>query len=149
MIGLLLCVCGCVGGVAIGLIVGYRYGYKTGDAAGYARGMHGSLTIDTLQDVLHRSEGELKRYQCSSRFMVYHNWNQDMFTLAATFAVHSLCESLTRSLLANKILRPVVLSKENQGSRTEWYIGISLMAAPDPDDIQYEALDILTPAPSC
>lgn len=147
MIGLLLCVCGCVGGVAIGLIVGYRYGYKTGDAAGYARGMHNSLTIGTLQDALHRSEGELKRCQCSSRFMVYHNWNQDMFTHAATFAVHSLCESLTRSLLANKILRPVVLSKENQGSRTEWNIGISLMVAPDPDDIQYEALGILTPAP--
>ena len=149
MIGLLLCVCGCVGGVAIGLIVGYRCGYKNSDAAGYARGVHDSLTIDTLQDALHRSEGELKRCQCSSRFMVYDNWNQDIFTLAATSAVHSLCESLTRSLLANKILRPVVLSKENQGSRTEWNIGISLMAAPDPDDIQYEALDILTPAPPC
>lgn len=149
MIGLLLCVCGCVGGLAIGLIAGYRCGYKNGEAAGYARGMHNSLTIGILQDALHRSEGELKRYQCSSRFMVYDSWNQEMLTFAATFAVHSLCESLTRSLLADKILRPVVLSKENQGSRTEWNIGISLMVAPDPDDIQYESLDILTPAPSC
>lgn len=149
MIGLLFLVFGCVVSLSVGLIVGYRCGYKNGDAAGYARGMHDSLTIDTLQDALHRSEGELKRCQCSSRFMVYDGWNQETLTFAATFAVHSLCESLTRSLLANKILRPVVLSKENQGSRTEWNIGISLMVAPDPDDIQYEALDILTPRPTC
>lgn len=149
MIGLLFLVCGCVVSLSVGLIVGYRYGYKNGDAAGYARGMHESLTSGTIQDALHPSEGELKQCQLSFRFMVYDSWDQVDFTLAATSAVHSLCESLTRSLLANKILRPVVLSKENQGSRTEWNIGISLMVAPDPDDIQYESLDFLTPAPPC
>ncbi len=81
--------------------------------------------------------------------MVRSHWDIETIELAATSQVAMMGESLLDMLIANRVLRPYIVSKQPQGEAEEWTVGLSLYCAIDPVNMQFDSLPFIRKPQNC
>jgi len=128
-----------------GLSLGYSWGRRKGESSGFERGLRAQ--IRTNEAILNESRTKFERYQCSRKFFVRSSWDIEDIELAATSQVHMMNESIIELLMANKVIRPYILSQELNGNDIVWTVGISLYCAPDPAATEFDPLPFIRRPP--
>ena len=136
---------GCVVGLLFGHFLGKNLGRRIGEASGFGRG----LRAQTRAAKLFEYQSKLERYQCSRKFVVRSHWDIETIEPAATSQVAMMGESLLDMLIANRVLRPYIVSKQPQGEAEEWTVGLSLYCAIDPVNMQFDSLPFIRKPQNC
>lgn len=136
MIETLIFICGCVGGLVLGLIVGHCRGYDAGykaapipDSPSFPSGINAPVRL---------VETPMRKYQCALSLPIPPK-PEDRIRLS-TWAAEHICTSLARKMLADRVIRPVILEEHCGFPIDTWKIGASIFAVPDPAFEEYPNL---------
>lgn len=126
MIELLIFTLGCVASLALGFMWGHRRGFVAGaKTVPYPFSPAAEVVLPPFQ----YSESAVPRYQFSQRLSVVLTPEARMWQ--STYAVKEMCDKIAMKLLADRIIRPVILEEDGPDGAPSM-IGCSLYAVADP-----------------
>ncbi len=132
---------GCAIGLILGLFIGSSRGFQNGERSGFERGLRAKNQAAEASLFEYRSKFD--RYQCSRKFIVRSFWDIESLEMAATSQVYMMGESLLDKLIANRVIKPYIVSRQSQGEAEEWTVAMSLYCAEDPVNMQFDSLPFI------
>lgn len=121
----------CIAGLALGFVFGHRRGFMAGAKTSpfsHFQSVQGSSLPFLL------TETPMSRCQIKRRLPVSRTPDERM--LISTSAVREMCDDIARKLLADRIIRPVILEETEPGG-IPLVIGCSILVAADPSYDRY------------
>lgn len=137
---------GCTGALLIGLVLGYSLGEKSGYRRGYKAGLNSlpfPLEPPDLPAPFPLVDGQLHCY--SYRLSIPKAVTPEDRIRLATSAAMDISEKLARQLLANKVIRPVILDSHSRPYDAVVEIGASIYAMANPAFSDYPDLVFFQP----
>ncbi len=141
MIETIIFTVGCIVGLILGHFLGKSLGRRIGEASSFERGLRAKNQAAEASLFEYRSK--FYRYQCSRKFIVRSFWDIESLEMAATSQVYMMGESLLDMLIANRVIRPYIVSRQSQGEAEEWTVAMSLYCAEDPVNMQFDSLPFI------
>lgn len=134
MIESLIFTLGCVAGLALGFMWGHRRGFVAGaKTVPYPFSPSSEAVLPPFQ----YSESTVPRFQSIHRLSVVRTPEERVWQ--STYAVKQMCDKIAKKLLADRIIRPVILEEDGPDG-SPLVIGCSFYAIADPAYNRYPNL---------
>lgn len=121
--------------ISMAYCIGYRYGLHRGYNAGLEDGKPFPTKLPPIQQVITPIEVNLQRIQCAYDMKLHAGWDSVTTIRLSTEVVYGLCNNLVHQLLAEDIVRPVILKEDPSQSTSR--IGFTIYVARDPTFDKY------------
>lgn len=116
--------------ISMAYCIGYRNGLHRGYNAGLEDGKYFPTKLPPIPEVMKPIEVNMQRVQCVYDMKLYEDWDSVTITRFSTEVVYGLCNKLVNQLLAENIVRPVILAEDQEQNTRR--IGFAIYVARDP-----------------